>query len=69
MTEKTLYKCDICGTEYKRIDDAYACESCHNKPKKIERLYYKPKAMGDHSAYPYKVVITFSDGQQLAYKR
>lgn len=69
MTERTLYKCDLCGTEYALIDNAYACEAFHRKPKQIEKLYYKPKNMGDVAEYPYEIVVLFSDGEKRVYRK
>lgn len=69
MTERALYKCDICGTEYARIDDAYACEAYHYRPKRIERLRYKPRGMGEVARFPLEVVVEFENGEKRAYRR
>lgn len=69
MTERKLYKCDLCGTEYALIDNAYACEAFHCKPKQIEKLRYKPKNMGDVAKYPVEIVVLFTDGEKKVYRQ
>lgn len=72
MTERKLYRCDICGVEYAKIKDAQDCEAYHVAPmggaKKIKG-FYKGMRHGGCDKYPYKLHITMSDGQVIEYKR
>ena len=38
MKETTLWKCDICGTEYRDKKQCQKCESNHKKEGKIDLL-------------------------------
>jgi hypothetical protein len=72
MTERKLYRCDVCGVEYALAKDAQKCEEYHVAPmsgaNKIKGLY---KGMNQDGCdmYPYKVIITMSDGKQVEYRR
>lgn len=72
MTERKLYRCDTCMTEYADPKDAQKCEEYHIAPmggtKKIKGFY---KSMNQCSCdqYPYKVIITMADGKNVEYKR
>ena len=63
MKEITSYVCEICGTEYREIDDCKRCESSHIKIKKIEKEQY-------NSLYKYPIAITveFEDGKTIRYR-
>lgn len=68
MKEKTLYQCEICGTEYAQEDNALKCESSHRAiesvvPKKYRSLKSNP------SGYPDRVLVTFDDGEEIEYTR
>lgn len=67
MTERRLYKCDICGTEYASKDNAIACEQSHRIPKKVRA--YRYNAMRTEGKYPQVVTITFDDGSEVRYSR
>ena len=72
MTERRLYRCDICGTEYATPENAQKCEAYHVAPmggaKKI-KSFYKSMNQSCCDKYPYKVLITMSDGKTVEYKR
>lgn len=72
MKEITLYKCDICGTEYKFAKDAEACEKYHIQPIKdspFASAMYKPYRVQSCEPYPYKITVKMEDGKTLIYKR
>ena len=72
MKQITLYKCEICGTEYKFSKDAEACEEYHVKPDAklpISGYGYKPYNMQGTGPYPFKVSIKMDDGKILEYRR
>ena len=72
MTERKLYRCDICGTEYANPKDAQQCEAYHIFPAKgVKQIKSFFKSMNQTSCdeYPYKVVITMNDGKQIQYTR
>lgn len=72
MTERKLYRCDICGIEYAKPKDAEECEAYHIAPmggaKKI-KSFYKGMRQNGCDMYPYKVIITMSDGALVEYRR
>ena len=45
MKDITLWKCDICGTEYRDKKQCQKCESNHKKEGKIVKMRHLP--------YPY----------------
>lgn len=73
MTERKLYRCDICEVEYATPKDAQECEQYHIAPmsgaKKYCKCLYKGMRQGGCDQYPYKMVITMSDGKQIEYRR
>ena len=72
MKEITLYKCDICGTEYKSANDAEACEKYHIKPindSPFASAIYKPYRARSCEPYPYKIAVKMEDGKTLIYQR
>ena len=72
MTERKLYRCDLCGVEYATPENARKCEAYHVAPmggaRKIKALY---KGMNQDGCdkYPYKVRITMADGNLVEYRR
>ena len=72
MTERKLYRCDVCGTEYATPDVAQKCEKYHVAPMtgkgKIKGLY-KCMNQGGCDQYPFKVLVTMSDGKLVEYRR
>lgn len=72
MKQVTLYKCEICGIEYKFYKDAEECEKYHVKPVTklpIAAKKYKPYNMQAVGPYPYKIYIKMDDGKILEYRR
>lgn len=72
MKQITLYKCEVCGTEYKFDKDAEACEKYHVKP--VTKLpivaeKYKPYHMQAVGPYPFKIYIKMDDGKIIEYER
>lgn len=68
MKEISLYKCDICGTEFKKKDRCMACERAHKQVKKIAGARYLP-ITGDETGYPDRITVEFEDGETKVYKR
>lgn len=68
MKEISLYKCDICGTEFKEKDRCMACERVHKQVKKIAGARYLP-ITGDETGYPDRITVEFEDGETKVYKR
>lgn len=71
MTERKLYRCDICKVEYANPNEAKKCEEYHIAPakgKKVEGFY---KGMNVHGCdqYPLKVIVTMADGEKIEYRR
>lgn len=63
MTEKKLFTCDICHTDYAKKEDAVNCEKEHCKIGKIADMRCTP-----HMKYPHKISVEFSDGTRRWYK-
>ena len=70
MTERKLYRCDVCKTEYANKDDAEKCEKYHVEPSRKATIGFY-KGMNQHSCdqYPYKVIVQMADGKGIEYKR
>ena len=63
MTEKKLYTCDICHTDYNNKADAQKCEKEHCVSTVMKDFRYSA-----HSKYPHKVEITLTDRTTRRYK-
>lgn len=68
MKEMTLWKCDICGTEYKEKLKCQKCEASHKKKDKIVSMRHLPYT-SDASGYPDKITVEFEDGIKKIYSR
>ncbi len=64
MTEKKLYTCDICHTDYSSKSDAQQCEKAHCRCNKITDTRYN-----SYFEYPYRIEVEFSDGTKRWYKQ
>lgn len=72
MKQIVLYKCEICGHEYKSQSDAEGCESFHVVPDKscsISFEGYQPYFEQDADYLPRKIVIELKNGEKRVYKR
>lgn len=64
----TLWKCDICGTEYRDKKKCEQCETGRKKKGKIVKMRHLPYTF-DQSGYPDKITVKFEDGEELVYSR
>ena len=64
MTEKKLYTCDICKTDYANKADAQKCEKEHCKCAGITDF-----RIHAHQKYPNKIEVAFSDGTKHWYRQ
>lgn len=64
MTEKKLYTCDICKTDYANKADAQKCEKEHCKCAVITDF-----RIHAHQKYPHKIEVAFSDGTKHWYRQ
>ena len=64
MTEKKLYTCDICHTDYANKEDAKNCEKEH-----IQCDGIADTRIHAHQKYPHKIEICFADGKSFWYRR
>lgn len=72
MTERKLYRCDVCGVEYASPEQARKCEAYHVMPMrslKNVRGVYKGMNQGGCDKYPFKVFIIMADGHEVEYRR
>lgn len=63
MTEKKLYTCDICRTDYADKEEAKKCEKEHIKMNGISDF-----RIHAHMKYPFKIEVAFSDGTKHWYR-
>lgn len=63
MTEKKLYTCDICHTDYASKEDAKRCEKKHSACLEIHDTRYIALCK-----YPAKIEIVFADGTKHWYR-
>ena len=63
MTEKKLYTCDICHTDYSNKEYAKKCEKEHTLSTVTKDFRYT-----SHSKYPHKILVKFTDGIERWYK-
>lgn len=63
MTEKKLYTCDICHTDYANKEDAKKCEKEHIKGAELVST-----RIHAHQKYPHKIEICFADGTRHWYR-
>ncbi len=68
MKETTLWKCDVCGTEYRDKKQCQKCENNHKKEGKIVKMRHLPYT-SDQSGYPDKITVKFEDGVEKVYSR
>lgn len=68
MKEISLWKCEVCGTEYKEKAACKKCEERHKKGGKIVKMRYLPYT-SDQSGYPNKITVEFEDGVKKIYSR
>ena len=67
MTERKLYTCDICHTDYRAQSMALECEKSHKQPLDIAGARYV--AMNnDSTGYPVTITVRFTDGSTKTYK-
>lgn len=64
MTEKKLYTCDICHTDYANKEDAKKCEKEHIKCEGIADI-----RIHAHQNYPHKIEVRFADGKCIWYRQ
>lgn len=68
MKDVTLWKCDICRTEYRDKKKCEKCETGHKKNGKIVKMRHLPYT-SDQSGYPDKITVKFEDGVEKMYSR
>ena len=68
MKNVTLWKCDICGTEYRDKKKCEKCETGRMKNGKIVKMRHLPYT-SDQSGYPDKITVKFEDGVEKMYSR
>lgn len=56
-----FYRCSRCKLEYRRLDDAIACEKSHAAIRRAKPLQY---TIG---AYPFTIRVMFTDGKEKTY--
>lgn len=63
MTEKRLYTCDICRTDYANKEDCKKCEKAHTVSTVMKDFRYQA-----HGKYPTKIEVKFTDGTTKWYR-
>ena len=67
MTERKLYTCDICHTDYLDQSMALKCEKTHKQPLDIAGARYVAMQK-DSTGYPVTITVRFTDGSTKTYK-
>lgn len=72
MKKIELYKCEICGTQYKDKETCKSCEQSHiEESRLVNRIVgvrYLPITV-DASGMPITITLVGSDGKHYRYKR
>ncbi len=68
MKEFTQYQCELCKTMYNDAATATRCEKSHVPVSGIAVAKYRSMGTGT-TTYPYSIVVTMEDGEQLEFKR
>ena len=63
MIIEAIYKCEVCGTEYKTENECLLCESRHIKVISLEKSEY-----GKQENYPKTIYLKMKDGTVFRYK-
>ena len=67
MKEHTVYRCEICGTDYSDCKQAKKCEEGHKTDLVVEKAEYKPCDWVNHG-FPRIVVLKSKDGKTAIYR-
>lgn len=68
MKRHTVYRCEICGTDYNDRDQAERCEEYHKTDLVIEKVEYKPCDWVNHG-FPDTVILKSKDGKTAIYRQ
>lgn len=68
MKQKTLWMCEVCGTEYNERIKADKCENNHKKKLKIVGKRYLSITQ-DRSGMPETITVQDENGNTAVYKR
>ena len=68
MKKHTVYRCEICGTDYNDRDQAEGCEECHKTDLVVEKAEYKPCDWVNYGS-PEVVVLKSKVRKTAIYKR
>lgn len=74
MQKIVTYKCELCGAEYQREENAVKCEERHVIPKKIISGWYRAfndangNIMECYGTYPSAIRVQMEDGNVLTYQ-
>ena len=71
MKIKTMYTCEVCGTNYEDKNTAEACETTHKLPLETETADYLPQNTRDNDfkGFPLRIWVRAKDGTCAVYKR
>lgn len=70
MKIKTMYTCEVCGTDYKEQCRAEQCEKSHRVDIEIARADYLPIGYDNSlKGFPVRILMKAKDGTSMLYKR
>ena len=71
MKIKTMYTCEVCGTNYEDKNKARGCEKTNKVGLEIERADYLPynSRDNDFKGFPLRIWVRAKDGTCAVYKR
>lgn len=64
MTQKTVYKCDYCGSEFETENECLNHERRHTKVDKINKITYSYT-----NEYPVRIEVLMEDGKVISYRK
>lgn len=65
MKEKTIFICEVCGSEYDNVENAQKCEKNHCKCVEIVGSRY----VGSTSNYPTSIDVKMENGKTIKFNR
>ena len=68
MKEITLYKCELCNTQYASKKMAEECEKAHKKVNKVIAIKYRPYT-SSKDGFPDWLTVEFDNGHSTRYIR
>ena len=66
MQKATIYRCDVCGAQYKTPKECKSCEEFHVNMSQLKFIAFKPMPAA-RTQYPEALIAEMEDGATVAY--